>query len=63
MQLLSEFETLSLEIPREIALHVTSEQFEAIARVNRDLRLERTAEGELIINPPTGGESGKRNYG
>jgi Uma2 family endonuclease len=61
MQILSESETLSLEIPREIDLHVTPEQFEAIAIANRDLRLERTAEGELIINPPTGGESGQRN--
>ncbi|MCG5059828.1 MAG: Uma2 family endonuclease [Limnoraphis sp. WC205] len=62
MQILSESETLSLEIPREIALHVTPEQFEAIAIANRDLRLERTSEGELIMNPPTGGESGKRNF-
>ena len=28
---------------------------------NGDLRLERTAEGELIIMPPTGWESGNRN--
>lgn len=54
-------ETLSLELPSEIALHVTQEQFEALAIANRNLRLERTAAGELIVNPPTGGESGKRN--
>ena len=62
MEKSSELETLSLEIPTTIALHVTSEQFEAIAIVNRDLRLERTATGELIVNPPTGGESGQRNF-
>ncbi|GBE76570.1 hypothetical protein myaer87_37970 [Microcystis aeruginosa NIES-87] len=55
-------ETLSLEIPRAIALSITLEQFEALAAVNRDLKLERTAQGELIVNPPTGGESGQRNF-
>jgi Uma2 family endonuclease len=54
-------ETLSLEIPSAIALYVTQEQFEVLAIANRDLRLERTAQGELIVNPPTGGESGARN--
>ena len=33
---------------------VTHEQFQQIAAVNRDLRLERTATGELIVMPPTG---------
>jgi Uma2 family endonuclease len=55
-------ETLSLELPDAIALHVTQAQFEALAAANRDLKLERTADGELIVNPPTGGESGKRNF-
>lgn len=54
--------TLSLELPSELTLHVTQTQFEALAAANRDLRLERTAAGELIVNPPTGGESGKRNF-
>lgn len=40
---------------------VTHEQFQQIAAVNRDLRLERTATGELIVMPPTGSETGKRN--
>lgn len=57
-----ESETLALEIPIAIALRVTPAQFEAIALVNRDLKLERTATGELIMNPPTGGESGRRNF-
>jgi Uma2 family endonuclease len=54
-------QTLSLELPSELVLQVTQEQFEALAAANRDLKLERTLEGELIVNPPTGGESGKRN--
>lgn len=40
---------------------VTHEQFQQIAAVNRDLRLERTATGELIVMAPTGSDTGKRN--
>ena len=40
---------------------VTHEQFQQIAAVNRDLRLERSATGELIVMPPTGSDTGKRN--
>ncbi len=54
-------QTLTFELPSDIALHVTQEEFAAIAAANRDLRLERTADGELIVSPPTGGESGRRN--
>ncbi len=42
-------------------LKLTDEQFEQLAAANRDLRLELTAEGELVIMPPTGGNTGKRN--
>ncbi len=53
--------SLFLQLPSELALQVTSEQFAVLAAANRDLRLERTATGELIVSPPTGGETGKRN--
>lgn len=43
------------------ALKVTPEQFAQLASANRDVRLERTATGELIVMPPTGGKTGKRN--
>ncbi len=52
---------LSICLP-ETPLTVTPEQFLAIAVANPDLRLEKTANGELIVNPPTGSESGKRNF-
>ena len=52
---------INLEVPIGISLQVTAQQFEDVAVANRDLKLERTAAGELIVNPPTGGESGKRN--
>jgi len=42
-------------------VELTDEQFFQLCVNNRDLRLERTAEGELIIMPPTGWESGNRN--
>jgi Uma2 family endonuclease len=42
-------------------IDLTDEQFEQLAAANQELRLERTATGELIIMPPTGGETGERN--
>jgi Uma2 family endonuclease len=43
------------------ALTLTDEQFAQICQNNRDLRFERTAQGELVIMAPTGGETGSRN--
>ncbi|MBZ8178804.1 Uma2 family endonuclease [Oscillatoria salina IIICB1] len=56
-----ETKTFLLELPQNLALYVTQEQFATLAAANRDLRLERTAPGELIVNPPTGWETGERN--
>lgn len=42
-------------------IELTDEQFFQLCINNRDLRLEQTAEGELIIMPPTGWKSGNRN--
>lgn len=42
-------------------LELTDDQFYELCQANRDLRLERTAKGELIIMPPAGGETGNRN--
>jgi Uma2 family endonuclease len=55
-------ETLTLELPTTTILSVTPQQFEELAAANPDLQLERTSLGELIVNPPTGGESGRRNF-
>jgi Uma2 family endonuclease len=41
--------------------HLTHEQFRELCQANPDLKLERTAEGALIVMPPTGWESGRRN--
>ena len=58
----SEAETLLLELPKTLGLYVTQEQFLALSAANRDLKLERNAQGELIVNPPTGWETGKLNF-
>ena len=39
----------------------TSEEFAALAASYPDLRMELTREGEFIIMPPAGGETGSRN--
>ncbi|MBD2254184.1 Uma2 family endonuclease [Nostoc parmelioides] len=52
-------ETLTLNIPPAVGL--TDEQFYQLCIANDEWRIELTAEGELIIMPPTGGESGIRN--
>ena len=43
------------------AVELSDEQFFALCRLNRDLRLERTAEGDIIIMAPTGAATGIRN--
>lgn len=59
-------QTLEQEKPFAVALdlhsvRLTDEQFYQLCQDNEDLRLELTAEGELIIMPPTGGSTGSRN--
>jgi Uma2 family endonuclease len=42
-------------------IELTDKQFYQLCQNNRELRLERTATGELTIMPPTGWKSGNRN--
>lgn len=51
-------QTLAVNIPPTL----THEQFVQLALANRDLQLERTATGQLIVIPPTGSDTGKRNF-
>ena len=51
---------LTLQLPPN--LKFTDEQFELLVAVNQELRLELTAEGELVIMSPTGVETGNRNF-
>ena len=42
-------------------IKLTNEQFYQLCQENPDLKLERNSQGELIVMPPTGGETGKHN--
>ncbi|ABA23985.1 Protein of unknown function DUF820 [Trichormus variabilis ATCC 29413] len=53
--------TLAVNIPPTLTLTVSHEQFVQLALANRDLQLERTATGELIVMPPTGSDTGYKN--
>lgn len=43
------------------SLKLTNEQFFQLCQDNQDVRFERNTNGDLIIMPPTGGETGNRN--
>ena len=49
--------TLQLTKPTKLS----DDEFYDFCRANADLRIERNVKGELIIMPPTGGETGRRN--
>ncbi|QZZ22747.1 Uma2 family endonuclease [Leptothermofonsia sichuanensis E412] len=51
--------SVPVHIPK--SLRVTDDQFLEIVKANPELRLERTATGELIVMTPTGSESGNYN--
>lgn len=42
-------------------IKLTEDQFYDLCRVNPDIKFERNAKGEIVIVPPTGGETGKCN--
>jgi Uma2 family endonuclease len=46
----------------DVRLRVTPAEFDRLCRLNPDLRLEINRDGELIVMPPTGGDTGKRNF-
>ena len=52
---------LRLDLPRGARLRVSPKMFWRLCCANRDLRLERTATGRLIVMAPAGAESGGRN--
>jgi Uma2 family endonuclease len=58
--------TIEPHSPSVLSLNIESiklndEQFAQLCRDNRDLRLELTSKGELIIMPPTGSRTGLRS--
>jgi Uma2 family endonuclease len=52
------------ELPARVRLseHLDDDALFELCALNRELRIERNADGELIIMAPTGGETGNRNF-
>ncbi|MDX6530009.1 MAG: hypothetical protein QOH41_2299 [Blastocatellia bacterium] len=44
-----------------LATKVSDEKFAELCRLNPELQIERTSEGEVVIEAPTGGKIGLRN--
>lgn len=55
-------ETNPIVLTMPPALTMDDEQFFEFCQINRELRIERTSEGRIIIMPPTGSETGNRNF-
>ena len=51
--------TTTLKLEPAIAL--SEGQFFSLCQQNPELKFERSPQGELIIMPPTGGETGRKN--
>ena len=51
---------LTVNLPAIKSMSV--EQFYEFCLANRDLRIERTATGEVIIMPPAFSDTGNRNF-
>lgn len=57
----------AVEVPFVFHLGALSTKFDdadfyELCRANRDLRIERTSDGDIIIMPPTGGDTGRQNF-
>jgi Uma2 family endonuclease len=50
---------LTLQLPTSTKL--SDDQFYELCLANPDIRIERSANGELILMPPAGGETSNRN--
>ena len=60
--LLIQTESIPLTINFPSLVQMTDEQFYEFCQANRDLRIERTARGEVIIMPPAFSDTGNRNF-
>ena len=53
---------LPLVVQFHPVINMTEDEFFEFCQINRDLRIERTAEGKMIIMPPVYTESGGQNF-
>lgn len=59
--LLIQTEQIPLIVSFPALVQMTDEQFYEFCQANRELRIERTAQGEVIIMPPAFSDTGNRN--
>ena len=57
----------AVEVPFVLHLGALSKKlddadFYELCQANQDWRIERTSDGDIIVMPPTGGETGRRNF-
>lgn len=60
LPIITEIVPMILQLNPAIAL--TDEQFFSLCQLNRDFRIERNAQGDLVIMAPTGSETDERNF-
>lgn len=60
-EVLPQVEIRPLTVRLYPVIHLTDDQLIEFCAINRDLRIERTAHGDLEIMPPTFGETGYQN--
>ena len=60
--LLIQTESTLLTVNFPSLVQMTNEQFYEFCQANGDLRIERTANGEVIIMPPAFSDTGNRNF-
>ncbi|MBD2726504.1 Uma2 family endonuclease [Nostoc sp. FACHB-892] len=60
--LLIQTESTPLTVNVPLLGQMTNEQFYEFCQANGDLRIERTANGEVIIMPPAFSDTGNRNF-
>lgn len=54
--------TTSFKVSLPHLASMSSEEFYQFCQANRDLRIERTAQGEVIVMPPAFSDTGNRNF-
>ena len=57
----SRAQSLALELHVQPVIDMNREQFLRFCQLNRDVRIERNAEGSIAVMAPTGGETGARS--
>ncbi len=62
LQLQSESSSMKVDLSALMTLpEMSAEQFYEFCRCNADLRIEHSAQGEVIVMPPTFADTGNRN--